>query len=110
MPTKAQLESALKNAHNAGDASAAKQLANALKQGRYSEPTQTTAPAPTAPKDFDFDASKMVKNIPGSAKQYAGDIWNAISNPVDTAKAVGNLGAGVVQKAIPGDRDWETHV
>ena len=44
MPTKAQLESALRNADKAGDAQAAKALANALKAGQYDEPSQ---PAPT---------------------------------------------------------------
>jgi hypothetical protein len=37
MPTREQLESALRNAHAAGDVQAAKQLANALKTGRSSE-------------------------------------------------------------------------
>jgi hypothetical protein len=36
MPTRAQLESALRNADAAGDTAAAKQLANALKGGQYS--------------------------------------------------------------------------
>lgn len=44
MPTKQQLESALRNAHNAGDTAAAKKLANALKAGQYDQP-ETTPPA-----------------------------------------------------------------
>lgn len=38
MPTKEQLESALRNAHDAGDVVAAKRLANAIKQGEYGQP------------------------------------------------------------------------
>lgn len=41
MPTKQQLESALRNAHNAGDTAAAKKLANALKAGQYDQPETT---------------------------------------------------------------------
>lgn len=40
MPTRAQLESALKNAHAAGDTQAAKALANALKGGQYDDAQQ----------------------------------------------------------------------
>lgn len=40
MPTKQQLESALRNAHKAGDASAAKRLANALKSGQFDQAQQ----------------------------------------------------------------------
>lgn len=36
MPTKTELETALVNAHNAGDTAAATQLANAIKNGEYS--------------------------------------------------------------------------
>ena len=35
MPTRERLESALRNAHGAGDTAAAKQLANALKAGQF---------------------------------------------------------------------------
>ena len=55
MPTKAQLESALKNAHNAGNTQAAKRLANAIKAGEYDdaatpdpEPAASAEPQPTA--------------------------------------------------------------
>lgn len=50
MPTKAQLESALRNADAAGDAAAAKQLANALKAGQYDQ-QQTPSPVVSAPVD-----------------------------------------------------------
>ena len=43
MPTKEQLESALRNADAAGDSAAAKQLANALKAGQYDQTTAQPA-------------------------------------------------------------------
>lgn len=52
MPTKAQLESALRNADKAGDTAAAKKLANALKSGGYSDaisPQQMTGEVPVMP-------------------------------------------------------------
>lgn len=54
MPTKQQLESALRNAHSAGDAGAAKQLANALKNGQFDKSQQAPMGAP------------VVQGIPGS--------------------------------------------
>lgn len=54
MPTKAQLESALRNADKAGDAQAAKMLANAIKSGQYSDmqeisPQQASGEVPVMP-------------------------------------------------------------
>lgn len=43
MPTKEQLESALRNADKAGDVAAAKALANALKAGQYDQPATAEA-------------------------------------------------------------------
>lgn len=50
MPTKQQLEAALRNADAAGDVEAARALANALKAGQYdSEPTQAAEPGAEIP-------------------------------------------------------------
>lgn len=51
MATKEQLESALRNAHNAGDVQAAKALANALKQGRYEQDQVSTPIEPLPEKE-----------------------------------------------------------
>ena len=51
MPTREQLESALRNADAAGDASAAKQLANALKAGMFDQPTQFATVQSEAPQE-----------------------------------------------------------
>jgi hypothetical protein len=42
-------------------------------------------------EDFDFSAREMVKNIPGSAKQFGQDIVQPFIHPVQTAKAVKEL-------------------
>lgn len=50
-------------------------------------------------ENVDFSTTEMVKNIPSSALKYGKDIYSAVSHPVDTAKAVGNVGMGYVDKA-----------
>lgn len=37
---------------------------------------------------------ETIGNIPGSAARYATGIWDAITNPVQTAKTIGKLGIG----------------
>ena len=49
-------------------------------------------------------ATQAVKNIPGSAIQYGTDIAVALSDPIGTAKSIGQLGAGIVQLLIPGEQ------
>jgi hypothetical protein len=58
---------------------------------------------------YDFEALEMVKNIPGSAVDFAADMYNAVRHPIETAKAVGNVGLGVMQKAIPGEQPQEIY-
>ena len=52
-----------------------------------------------------FSVKEMVANIPGSAAGVAGDLYQAVTNPIDTAKAVGqSLVGGIqnVQDYMPG--------
>ena len=46
--------------------------------------------------------SGFAKNVGTSLKNNAGDLANAILNPVDTITAVGQAGIGAIQKQIPG--------
>ena len=39
----------------------------------------------------------LVSNIPGSAADVAGDLWSAISSPIDTLKGLGGAAVGAVQ-------------
>lgn len=50
------------------------------------------------------------KNIPSSALKLGKDIFTAISSPIDTAKSIGGLATGIVQKLIPGEQESEKFV
>jgi hypothetical protein len=47
-----------------------------------------------------FSAGEMMANVPGSALQFAKDVVHPIIHPIDTAKALGNLGVGAVEKSL----------
>ena len=49
----------------------------------------------------DFSFGEMVSNIPGSAMQYGKDIYQAVTNPVETVTGLGRLAGGVAQKFHP---------
>jgi hypothetical protein len=46
-------------------------------------------------------AFQAITNIPSSAAKFAGDIYQAVTNPVETAKSIGMLGAGAIKNALP---------
>ena len=52
-------------------------------------------------------ASQAVRNLPGSAAQFARDIAQPVLHPIETAKNVAELGTGLVQLAIPGEQGNE---
>ena len=54
-------------------------------------------------------ASGAVDNFLPSAKRAAGEIWDAVTSPVETVKALGNLGLGTAQKLIPGEQEEEKY-
>lgn len=54
---------------------------------------------PEAPKES--DAMRLVKNIPGSAKNFAGGIWDAVTNPLDTIKGLALAGEGGARAILP---------
>lgn len=56
-----------------------------------------------------FSGYEAVKNIPGSAANVVGSLVESVKHPIQTAKAVGNLGAGVVSKVIPGEQEPEKY-
>lgn len=76
MPTREKLESALRNAHKAGDTAAAKKLANAIKGGNFeqapaapAEPApEVTAPEQKQPEDLSIfrDLDSAFMKIPGA--------------------------------------------
>jgi predicted RNA-binding protein YlxR (DUF448 family) len=52
---------------------------------------------------------EAVGNIPSSAMEFGRNIVQPILHPIDTAKAVGNLAVGAVEKAIPGEQGKEQY-
>jgi hypothetical protein len=77
-----------------------------------------SAPAQKKPEELSWweALSQGAANIPSSTAKYAGDIYTAVTNPVDTAKALGLSAAGGAQRAfeaVGGERltgdipDWE---
>ena len=44
---------------------------------------------------------QALANLPASAKRFAGGIYEAVTNPIQTVKSVLDVGAGALQKALP---------
>jgi hypothetical protein len=45
--------------------------------------------------------SEAISNIPASAKRFAGGLYEAVTNPIQTVKGVLDIGAGALQKVLP---------
>ena len=77
----------------------------ALKTAKRGSQTTLVSPSetsqPTAP-DWEDVPALMRENAYGSGKQLVSDIWQMVSNPVDTVSAVADLGKGIASKVIPG--------
>lgn len=54
-----------------------------------------------APKEWGDVATETAINFPASAAGVAGDIYQAITNPLDTAHNLVKIGAGALQEALP---------
>lgn len=54
-----------------------------------------------------FSLKETIGNIPSSGARLVGDIFSAITSPIETAKAVGKTALGAVQKLIPGRQKQE---
>ncbi len=65
------------------------------------EETITTAPETLTARQV---AGQAFKNIPESGLQYGKDILTAATDPIGTAKSIGELGLGIIQLAIPGEQ------
>jgi Mannosyl-glycoprotein endo-beta-N-acetylglucosaminidase len=62
---------------------------------------QPSAQAPQGPMGGADVAFQAITNIPSSAAKFAGDIYQAVTNPVETVKNIGMLGAGAIKNALP---------
>ena len=52
-------------------------------------------------------AGETISNIPGSAYRVGEDIYTAVRHPIETAKGVGKLALGGIQKLVPGEQGFE---
>jgi len=53
---------------------------------------------------------EAVESFPESAKQVGRDIASVVKHPIETAKGIGNIGLGIVQKLIPGRQGKEQYI
>ncbi len=84
MPTKEKLESALRNAHKAGDVAAARVFANALKNGQYDQP-EPAEPAQAQPKNTMQELDEAFLSLPGgkAIAEFASAANRSIFDMVD---------------------------
>lgn len=54
-----------------------------------------------------FSPLETVKNIPGSTIELGKNIYAAFANPLQSAKALGSVALGGLQKLVPGEQDNE---
>lgn len=83
---------ALKNADAAGDTEAASRLA---------EIAASMTGQRTTPMTAGEVAASAIQNIPSSFGGMVSNIYTAVTNPLDTAKSVLDLGAGILQNVLP---------
>jgi len=79
------------------------------KEARYQAWLESQKQTQPPADDDGFSAWEMAKNIPSSAYKFGEDMVQPVLHPIDTAKSLGNLGVGLVQKAIPGEQDKEKY-
>jgi len=54
-----------------------------------------------AQSEFLNVAGQAIRNLPSSAANLAGDVFSAVTSPIDTAKTIIDLGAGILQSVLP---------
>lgn len=72
-------------------------------------PGRRTAPATGGDMSLADVGHGAIENFPASARQFGEDIVRPFTEPVETAKALGNLAVGAGQKLIPGEQGSERH-
>jgi len=87
-----QVMQALRNADAAGDKEAATRLAQIASTMMPKQPEQMTAGEV---------AQTAISNVPSSFANLVGNIAQAVTSPIQTAKSVLDLGAGILQNVLP---------
>ena len=65
-----------------------------LSELKAMEEVVTTAPETLTARQV---AGQALRNIPESGMQYGKDILTALTDPIGTAKSIGELGLGIIQ-------------
>jgi hypothetical protein len=50
----------------------------------------------------------FLSNLATNAQEVGGELYEAATSPVESAKSIGKLGVGMVQQFIPGQQEYET--
>jgi len=90
MPTKEKLESALRNAHAAGDQAAAKALANALKSGQYDQ-AEPVGRAEAVGKGFVRGVEQALGGSAQKLYNYRLDQLNSMASQLDADMQSGSI-------------------
>jgi hypothetical protein len=64
-------------------------------------PVQSGVPGPRKNYALSEVPSQAISNVPASAKRFAGGLYEAVTSPLQTIKGALDLGAGILQKALP---------
>ena len=78
-------------------AAQAQQSANPLVNYLPAAPVAVQGAAQEEDRSVAGYLGELVGNIPGSAVDVAGDLWDAVSSPIDTLKGLGGAAVGAVQ-------------
>jgi hypothetical protein len=67
------------------------------------KPKAAASSMPGPRKNYDLleVPGQAITNLPASAKKFAGGLYEAVTNPVQTVMGVLDVGAGALQKALP---------
>jgi hypothetical protein len=95
-PSIAELEQAMIAAHNAGDTNSAAILANEIQKLQSAS-------------SFKFSGLQAAKNFLPDVYNEAKNVVGAITQPIETAKGLGNLSLGLVEKLLPNVQNHEKY-
>lgn len=71
-------------------------------EGPWNDIGGGSSPSPNSSMGLGEMATKAAENFIPSAGRFASDLVQPVMHPIETAKAIGNVGLGVAEKAIPG--------
>lgn len=91
MATIKQIETAIANADRAGDKNAVVRLTTILEKAKGTL-------MPGGEMSFMEAAGRGLSNIPTSAGKYVDDLTTAVTDPLGTLQAIGDLGAGALRE------------